>query len=159
MNGRVLALGSVAAIAAGALLRARGSRARDFDADPNDETPQERVYVNLIARGGVLDDEDGFSLLGPAPLVRLILTDVEDEDGDPGVWINWVEGTPGVRGAWALVEEALVNAGARFAAGETNFKEIAQGWRKRGFRKISRADADALYFDVEPGNFYFRKDF
>lgn len=161
MNGRVLAIGSVAALAGlgamGAALSRRGSLARDFDADP-DETPQDRAYAKLIACGGVLD-EDGFSMLGPEPLRRLILTDIADDEGDPGVWINWIEGTPGSGGAWRLVEEVLVASGARFAAGETNFKEVWQGWRKRGFRKISQADADAMYFDVEPGNFYFRKDF
>lgn len=162
MNGRALALGSVAALVAGAILSRRGSLARDFDADPDEETPQDRAYAKLIARGGALDDYTGgtgFTIVGPPPLGQLILTDVTDVDGDPGVWINWIAGTPGSSGAWRLVEEVLVESGARFAAGETNFKEVWRGWRKRGFRRIFRAEADATYFDVEPGNFYFRKDF
>jgi len=159
VKGTALALGSVAALAAGSLLRARGSFAHDFDIDPDEETPKDRAYASLVARGGVLDAEDGFSMLGPAPLQRLILTDIADDEGDPGVWINWIAGTPGSSGAWRLVEEVLVASGARFAAGETNFKETWQGWRKRGFRRIKQVDADAIYFDVEPGNFYFRKDF
>lgn len=162
MNGRVLALTSVAALAAGAALSRAGSPARDFDADfdadPDDETAQDRAYANLVARGGTLDTRDGFTMLGPSPLRRLILTDVADADGDPGVWINWIEGTPGSSGAWRLVEEILVESGVRFAAGETSLAETWRGWKKRGFHRISRVDADAMYFDVEPGNFYFRKD-
>lgn len=161
MNGRVLALGSVAVLAGlgAAVRRVGGSLARDFDAEDPEHGITDRVHQALAARGGVLDAEDGFSMRGPAPLGHLILTDVADVDGDPGVWINWIAGTPGSSGAWRLVEEVLVASGARFAAGETNFKETWQGWRKRGFRRISRAEADATYFDVEPGNFYFRKDF
>jgi hypothetical protein len=162
MNGRDLTLGLVGALAVGAALGRRGSRSLDasiaqYMARFSNRKPLvERVYDDLIAQGGQRG-EDGYGLHGPAPLGHLILTGVEDEDGDPGVWINWIEGTRGQRGAWAMVESALVRAGASFAAGETAFDDVFRGWKKRGFSRISQKKAESIYWDTEPGNRYFLK--
>ena len=128
---------------------ARGSRSSSYNG------LTDAVYQTLMDAGGRLD-EDGFSMLGPAPLQRLILTDVSNEDGDPGVWINWIEGTQGQRGAWSLVEQALTEAGADFAAGETLFKEVFSGWKKRGFQAISKSYAEEIYEGASPGKEYKR---
>lgn len=162
MNGRTLTLTLVGALAVGSLLGRRGSRSLDESLAQymahfqSRKTLVERVYDDLMARGGYRD-EDGLGIHGPAPIGHLILTEVEDEDGDVGVWINWIEGTRGQSGAWPMVEAALVQAGASFAAGETAFEDVFRGWKKRGFSRIPKKAAEAIYGDTEPGNRYFLK--
>ena len=64
--------------------------------------------------------------------------------------------TQGQRGAWSLVEQALTEAGADFVAGETLFKEVFSGWKKRGFQAISKSDAEEIYEGASPGKEYKR---
>ncbi len=161
MNGRDLTLGVVGALALGAAVGKRGSRSLDallaqYMARPR-KALVERVYDNLIARGGYRDEDD-HGIHGPAPIRHLILTEVEDEYGDAGVWINWIEGTQGQKGAWAMVEAALVQEGASFAAGETAFEDVFRGWKRRGFFRIppKKAEED-LGVEVASGNRYFLK--
>ena len=85
MNGNTLTLSLVGALALGAAVGRRGSRSLDASIAQYMARPRkalvERVYDNLIARGGYRDEDD-HGIHGPAPIGHLILTEVEDEDGD-----------------------------------------------------------------------------
>lgn len=78
-------------------------------------------------------------------------------DGALGVWINWIEGWPGQRGAWALVLAALHAAKATFVAGETYDDDILEGWLRRGFNEIDEYEAAEIYDDIQSGDRFFMR--
>lgn len=165
-----LALGTAAVLASVATLTRRrpgGSRwvdlQRSFDAMGDAEARLEAVHAWLAERGGRVDPDEGVGMFGPPPIQHVILTALVDEDGDPGVWIHWIEGTPGQPGAWRLLRRALEAAGVRFAAGETIWEQTFQGWMRHGFEEITEDKAADLYYesgrdpdlDDDPNNRFF----
>lgn len=162
-----LAIGTAAVLAgiAAASRRPRGGSRGVLDAFDELSEAEERLedaHKWLIERGGRWEDGD-IGLHGPPPLQQVILSALVDDDGDPGVWIHWIEGTPGRSGAWALLRQALEAAGVTFAAGETIWEQTFQGWMRHGFHELSEDQAEALYedsgrdpdFSDDPNNRYF----
>jgi hypothetical protein len=165
-----LAIGTAAVLASASALTRRspgGSRwvdlQRSFDAMEEAESRLEAAHAWLAERGGRPAPDGEVGMFGPPPLQHVILTALVDEDGDPGVWIHWIEGTKGQPGAWDLLRQALEAGGVTFAAGETIWERTFQGWMRHGFREISAQKAEDLYHEsgrdpdlnTDPANRYF----
>ena len=153
MSGDLLTFGALVALVVVSLRRGSRQEGRTWQ---QDESLAWSVYEALMEKGGALDD-NGFLLHGPSPLRTLILTDATDDEGDPVIWINWIEGSR--PGASAFLEQTIreVTDGAVSVAGETQNRKIHESWLRRDYGAMSEDEASEIYEDIQSRGFYFRK--
>lgn len=113
---------------------------------------RDRVYAELIARGGDLDEER-HGVLGPSPLKHVILSDQTDGNGDPVLWVHWIEADePGaIRFLLELVHDLEPFA---ILAGEAG-ADAWGAWEHLGAEEIDIEDAEAIYPHLDEDNRFF----